>query len=162
MLLQLVQQFKYIKLNFNLQILDIKTHYLEVKNCVSIDFPTSFVYMKETIGKYIQKFLRFKGISNKDAAESIGLSESAFEKFLTKEDILISRLFKLSQFSAENLMQFYYEKEPLASFRKKEILEFQQKLEFANVLIEKNNLIIENQTKYIKELENRLKKLNAK
>ncbi|MEI2294661.1 hypothetical protein [Sphingobacterium sp. ML3W] len=118
--------------------------------------------MKETIGKYIQKFLRFKGISNKDAAESIGLSESAFEKFLTKEDILISRLFKLSQFSAENLMQFYYEKEPLASFRKKEILEFQQKLEFANVLIEKNNLIIENQTKYIKELENRLKKLNAK
>lgn len=118
--------------------------------------------MEETIGKYIQKFLRYKGISNKDAGESIGLSESAFEKFLTKDDILISRLFKLSQFSERNLLQYYYEKEPLLSFRKEENLELLQKLDYAETLIEKNDLIIETQTKYIKELENKLEKANIK
>ncbi|MGN5955572.1 hypothetical protein ACP6L2_13250 [Sphingobacterium lactis] len=113
--------------------------------------------MEETIGKHIQKFLRYKGISNKDAGESIGLSESAFEKLLTKDDILISRLFKLSQFSEKNFLQYYYEKEPLESFRKEEFRELQQKLEHAEIVIAKNDLIIETQSKYIKELEAKLK-----
>lgn len=114
--------------------------------------------MGENIGKYIQRFLRFKGISNVDAGESIGLSESAFEKVLTKDDILISRLLKLSKLADNNFLQYYYDKEPLATFRKKEFLELNNKLEHAKILIEKNNLIIENQTKYIKELEEKLKK----
>ena len=109
-----------------------------------------------TIGKYIQKSLRAKGISNKSAADSIGLSESAFEKFLTKDDILISRLLKLSQFTEKNLLRYYYEKEPLVSFRKDEIRELQQKLEYAEILIEKNDLIIETQVKYIAELEEKI------
>ncbi|WP_312364903.1 hypothetical protein [Sphingobacterium sp.] len=112
--------------------------------------------MEESIGKYIQKFLRAKGISNKDAGESIGLSESAFEKFLTKDDILISRLFKLSQFTEMNLLKYYYEKEPLASFRDEEFRELQQKLEHAKLLIEKNDIIIETQIKYIAELEEKI------
>lgn len=118
--------------------------------------------MEETIGKYIQKILRFKGISNKTAGESIGLSESAFEKFLTKDDILISRLFKLSQFSGINLLKYYYEKEPLESFRKDEIYDLRQKLEYSEIIIEKNDLIIETQKKYIKELEDKLKTHNVK
>ncbi|WP_286862272.1 MULTISPECIES: hypothetical protein [Sphingobacterium] len=112
--------------------------------------------MEETIGKCIQKVLRFKGISNKNAGESIGLSESAFEKFLIKDDILINKLFKLSEFTDNNLMQYYYDKEPLASYRKEEIFELQQKLDNAAILIEKNDLIIEYQIKYIKELEEKL------
>lgn len=118
--------------------------------------------MEDTIGKYIQKFLRFNGISNKDAGESIGLSESAFEKFLTKDDILISRLLKLSQFIDKNLIDYYYEKEPLATFRKEEVRELMQRLEHADELIKKNDLIIETQTKYIRELEEKLKKANIR
>jgi len=113
--------------------------------------------MEETIGKHIQKFLRYKGISNKDAGESIGLSESAFEKLLTKDDILISRLFKLSQFAEKNFLQYYYEKEPLVSFRVEEFRDLYQKLEHAETVMAKNDLIIENQTKYIKELEEKLR-----
>jgi len=116
--------------------------------------------MEDSLGKHIQKFLRYKGISNKDAGESIGLSESAFEKSLTKDDILISRLFKLSQFAGKNFLQYYYDKEPLASFRKEELRELEQKLECAEKLISKNDLIIENQAKYIKELEEKLKREN--
>ncbi|WP_104382179.1 hypothetical protein [Sphingobacterium sp. HMA12] len=113
--------------------------------------------MEETIGKYIQKNLRFKGISNKDAGESIGLSESAFEKFLTKDDILVSRLFKLSQFAEINFIKYYQDKEPLKAFIQGEINDISQKLDFAEILLKKNDLIIENQVKYIKELEEKLK-----
>lgn len=49
-------------------------------------------------------------------------------------------------------MQYYYDKDPLASFREEELRELHNKLEHAETIIAKNDLIIENQAKYIKEL----------
>jgi len=114
----------------------------------------------EEIGRHIQRTLRFKGISNATAAGFIGLSESAFEKLLTKEDILVSRLLKLSQCAQENFLEYFYDKEPIQKFRleeqriiqeKFEIL--QEKLKLKDQIIEEKERTIILQQKLIEELE---------
>ncbi len=125
--------------------------------------------MDDSIGKYIQKWLRFKNISNQQGGDAVGLSKSAFEKVLTKDDILVSRLLKLTSLANENLLEYYYDKEPLKSFREKEISAWTDKIDTLNrelasegKLLEKNDEIISLQRKYIAELEDKLKRFEGR
>jgi len=77
--------------------------------------------MAISIGDYIRQKLRSKNISNKDAGEAIGVSESAFEKVLRQDEIYASRLIKLSALLNDNLFDYYYNIEPIKTFRQKEI-----------------------------------------
>jgi|GEM_PF-1330642 len=119
--------------------------------------------MNDSIGEYLRLKLRSKNIFNKDAAAYIGLSESAFDKVLKLDDIYPSRLIKLSGLLQENLLEFYYTVEPLKS-----ILEVEQnlkdevfctlkdKIELQKQIIYGKEELLENQRKYILELESRL------
>lgn len=119
--------------------------------------------MEDSIGNYIRRYLRNNGISNTEAGDAIGLSESAFEKVLMKDDIHINRLLKLSSYLDKNLLEYYYEKEPLVRFKKNEVADLLQKIEFlenslqqqAKAIIDKDK-IIEFQDKLISELEGKL------
>ncbi len=119
--------------------------------------------MDETIGKYIQKHLRFNSISNKKAGEAIGLSESAFEKILMKDDILLSRLLKLSEYTGINFFEYFFEKDPLLAFRKNENEKFTEQINNLNqsikILKEQINdkcQIIELQNRLIENLQEKL------
>lgn len=138
---------------------------MEVSNEAILRFHRLLCSMEESIGKHIQKYLRYKGISNKSAGDSIGLSESAFEKNLMKNDILISRLFKLSCHAGKNFLEFYYDKEPLATFREEELLKWTEKMEnlektvqLKEELIKEKDQVIVLQNKLIAELEEKLGK----
>lgn len=116
--------------------------------------------MEESIGKYIRQYLRSNSISNSEAGGFIGLSESAFEKVLMKDDISINRLLKLSLHLNKNLFEYYYEKEPMLAFRKNELSTLFQKIDSLENSIEQKikaitdkDKIIEFQEKYINELE---------
>lgn len=124
--------------------------------------------MSESIGQHIRKWLRFKDISNKQAGNVIGLSESAFEKLLTKDDILIGRILLLSTKANQNFLEYYYDKQPLNSFRQKEVDEWNAKIEqLQNQLKEKEELLatrielMETQRKLINELEEKVKRLGG-
>lgn len=121
--------------------------------------------MNDSIGKYIQKWLRSKEISNKEAGNAVGLSESAFEKVLTKDDILISRLLKLTALTNQNLLEYYYKEKPLNTFREKELEEWSKsidslnkEIESKNFLLKKNEELLMLQRKYIKELEEKIQR----
>jgi hypothetical protein len=119
--------------------------------------------MNDSIGEYLRLKLRSKNIFNKDAAAYIGLSESAFDKVLKLDDIYPSRLIKLSGLLQENLLEFYHTVEPLKS-----ILEIEKiiqndalrglidKIELQKQIIDSKEELLENQRKYILELESRL------
>ena len=107
------------------------------------------------IGEYLRSKLRGKNISNEAGGNSIGLSESAFEKILTQDDIYSSRLVKLSELVDENLFEFYNEIEPIKSYNLKSIREKDAKIDSLNKQVELQNEIIDLQRKYIMELENK-------
>lgn len=116
--------------------------------------------MAEFIGEYIRQKLRDQRISNKRAGEEIGLSESAVEKILVKNDINVDRFLKLSALLQENLLEFYYDKEPLRTFRQQELDVWHEKISAINYIItiqeEKIKLqeeLLETQRKLIEELE---------
>ncbi|WP_222539508.1 hypothetical protein [Pedobacter polysacchareus] len=120
--------------------------------------------MNNSIGEYLRLKLRSKNISNKEAGASIGLSESAFEKVLTQEDIYASRLVKLSELLKENLLEYYYKIEPIKSLILAEKNEYKTALRTLSDKIELQKQVIDNkeellviQRKYIQELEGRLK-----
>ncbi len=119
--------------------------------------------MKDSIGSYLRLKLRSKNISNKDAGISIGLSESAFEKILTQDDIYASRLVKLSELLQENLFEYYYSNGALKNLveteqniQKKSALVLTDKINLQEQLITSKEELLENQRKYILELESRL------
>lgn len=119
--------------------------------------------MNISIGEYIRQKLRSKNISNKNAGNSIGLSESAFEKILTQNDIYASRLLKLSELSNENIFEYYYNIEPIKSFLKQEAAQWKEKIEaleksitIKEHTIEDKDQIIQLQNKLIAELEEKL------
>lgn len=108
--------------------------------------------MSISIGKYITQKLRSKGIYNKIAAKHIGLSESAFEKVLTQDDIYTSRLLKLSQLLQENLFAFYNDQEPLKTLINEKEQERNAQIDSLKEKIADQNLIIFNQTEVIRLL----------
>ncbi len=115
------------------------------------------------IGEYLRLKLRSKNISNQAAGSCIGLSESAFEKILTQDDIYSSRLVKLSELVEENLFEFYNSIEPIKSYYLKsrneqdaKIESLNQQIELQKELVQSKNDIIELQKKYISELESKL------
>jgi len=119
--------------------------------------------MNDSIGSYLRLKLRSKNISNKDAGISIGLSESAFEKILTQDDIYASRLVKLSELLNENLFEFYYSNGTLKmlleteqNIQKESILMLTDKINLQEQLINSKEELLETQRKYIIELELRL------
>lgn len=116
------------------------------------------------IGEYLRLKLRSKNISNQVAGSCIGLSESAFEKILTQDDIYSSRLVKLSDLVEENLFEYYNSIEPIKSYYLKsrnlqeaKIQSLNQQIELKNELVKSKNDLIELQNKYISEFENKLK-----
>lgn len=122
--------------------------------------------MEESIGRYIQRTLRSKGILNKDAGESIGISESAFEKLLTKDDILLSRLLKLSKFADINFFEYLDDVEPISTFKKQiqdqllnEIRILNEKLDLKEQPLNERERTIDLQQQLIEQLR---KELNRK
>ena len=120
--------------------------------------------MNDSIGSYIRSKLRTKNFSNKEAAASIGLSESAFEKILTQDDIYASRLLKLSELLNENLFEFYFNNEPIRSLILAEKKEYREalrivsdKTELQKQIIDSKEELLSTQRKYILELESRKK-----
>ena len=116
------------------------------------------------IGEYLRLKLRSKNISNHAAGSCIGLSESAFEKILTQDDIYASRLIKLSELVGENLFEFYNSIAPIKSYYLKSIEEhssivdsLKQKIDLQNEIIQSKIDIIDLQKKYVLELEGKLK-----
>lgn len=121
--------------------------------------------MNNSIGEYLRLKLRSKNISNKEAGTSIGLSESAFEKILTQNDIYASRLVKLSELVQENLLEYYHKIEPIKSLISVEKNEHKialrgltDKIELQKQVIENKEELLITQRKYILELEGKSKK----
>ncbi|MEJ2881491.1 hypothetical protein [Pedobacter sp. GR22-6] len=116
--------------------------------------------MNIPIGKYISQKLRSKGILNKDAATFIGLSKSAFEKILAQNDIYGSRLLKLSALLDENLFEYYESEEPIASYRKKELEEYEAKLTSLSERVEQLTKRVLDQEEVIRLLKEKEQFLN--
>lgn len=121
--------------------------------------------MSNSIGEYLRSKLRSKNISNKVAGASIGLSESAFEKILTQDDIYASRLVKLSELVQENLLEYYNKVEPIRSLilqgkneQKVVLRNLTDKIELQKQVIDNKEELLITQRKYISELETRAKK----
>lgn len=121
--------------------------------------------MNNSIGEYLRLKLRGKNISNKEAGASIGLSESAFEKVLTQDDIYASRLVKLSELVDENLLEYYNKIEPIKSFvllekneQKAVLRSLADKIELQKQVIDNKEELLITQRKYISELESRIQK----
>lgn len=121
--------------------------------------------MSNSIGEYLRSKLRSKNISNKVAGASVGLSESAFEKILTQDDIYASRLVKLSELVQENLLEYYNKVEPIRSLILKEkneqkavLRNLTDKIELQKQVIDNKEELLMTQRKYISELETRAKK----
>lgn len=119
--------------------------------------------MEESIGRYIQRTLRFKGISNEAAGQAIGISESAFEKILTKDDILLSRILKLSKCAGVNFLDYLNDKDPIAAFKKEEqkksleeIKILNEKLALKDQIIQEKERTILLQQQLIEELKNQI------
>lgn len=115
--------------------------------------------MSISIGKFIAQKLRSKGIFNKDAAKFIGLSESAFEKVLTQNDIHGSRLIKLSQLLNINLFEYYNDQEPLKTILANNLQELQSKIDILNAKIADQAEIISNQNDVIRLLKEKVEYL---
>jgi predicted DNA binding protein len=100
--------------------------------------------MAISIGDYIRQKLRSKNISNREAGETIGISESAFEKILRQQEIYASRLVKLSTLLEENLFDYYYDIEPIKAFRQKEVEGWQLKVDLlSEKLTEKERRLLD-------------------
>ena len=120
--------------------------------------------MNESMGEYIRLRLRSKNILNREAAAYIGLSVSAFNKILKLDDIYPSRIIKLSGLLQENLLEYYYKLEPLKtlletekSLKKEAARTLEEKIDLQKQIIDVKEELLENQRKYILELESRLK-----
>jgi len=112
--------------------------------------------MGDSIGSFLRLKLRSKNISNKDAGAPIGLSESAFEKILTQNDIYASRPVKLSELLQENLLEHYHHFEPIKSLilieknEQKEALSIvTEKMELLRQIIDSKEELLDTQRKYI-------------
>lgn len=121
--------------------------------------------MNNSIGEYLRLKLRNKNISNKEAGASIGLSESAFEKILTQDDIYTSRLVKLSELINENLLEYYHKIEPIKSLialerneHKAALKGLNDKIELLKQAVDNKEELLVTQRKYILQLEGKNKK----
>ena len=120
--------------------------------------------MNDSIGEYLRLKLRSKNILNREAAAFIGLSESAFDKVLKLDDIYPSRLVKLSGLLQENLLNYYNSIEPIKtlldaekSLHEEALVRLNDTVELQKQIIEVKEELLENQRKYILELEWKLK-----
>lgn len=113
------------------------------------DSSVQFCIMEESIGRYIQRTLRYKGISNEVAGQAIGISESAFEKILTKDDILLSRLLKLSKCAGVNFLDYLNDKDPIAAFKKEEQQRSLEEIEMLNEKLKLKDEIIQEKERTI-------------
>lgn len=123
----------------------------------------------EILGKYIQKRLREKGIEDKEVAEQLNLSVRTVPNMYQQSEIPVNRIAKLSILLDEDIyLNYFGTKEPLKSILNRSLKTIEEQLlileeinEFnLSALNDKNN-IIELQNKLIKELEDKIKRLNS-
>lgn len=117
--------------------------------------------MSSSIGDYVREKLRSKKISNKIAGESIGISESAFEKVLRQDDIYPSRLMKLSTLCDANLLEYYNDQEPIKSFVQKDKEAWQSKVDQLTFIVAEKNKRILDQEDIIRLLKEKEEYLNS-
>lgn len=124
---------------------------------------------KESLGKYIQRRLREKGIEDKTVADALNLSVKTVPKIYLQTEIPCDRIAKISILLDENVYLNYYGKEePLKSILNRDkqdllerILKFEELTELNNKIIIDKESIIELQNKLIAELEEKLSKINS-
>src|SRR5690625_3165127 len=107
--------------------------------------------MSDHIGKFLQKKARKSGLGDKEIAKLLNIAKSTLEKAYIRDDINVSRLMQFCAIFGEDIfLEFYYEKEPLKSLRKKEIEGWQRKIQ---------NLVgeVHNKEKNIRYLEEHVK-----
>lgn len=123
------------------------------------------MWENESLGKYVQKRLREKGIEDKTVADTLNLSVKTVPKIYLQTEIPCDRIAKISVLVDENLyLDFFGRKEPLKSLLnrdKQQLIEIVSRLESLNdrnaKTIQDKDRIIELQNKLILELEKKLK-----
>jgi len=124
---------------------------------------------KESLGKYIQRRLRERGIEDKAVADILNLSVKTVPKIYKQSEIPSDRIAKISILLNENVYLHYYgSKEPLKSILNQNTQELEEKVARLEVLVEQytktiddKDHIIELQNKLIAELEEKLSKKDS-
>lgn len=78
--------------------------------------------MADTIGEFLHKKIKSKGLEDKQVAGFLNISPSTLRKTYPLDDMYISRLIEFCELLGEDIiLEYYYSKEPLKSLRKIEI-----------------------------------------
>lgn len=81
--------------------------------------------METSVGKRLKQKINARKITNNQIAKFINLSPDTVKKLFTYQHIEIDRLIQFSELLGEDLVnEFYYSKEPLKSFKEKELAPF--------------------------------------
>jgi septal ring factor EnvC (AmiA/AmiB activator) len=77
--------------------------------------------MADTIGEFLHKKIKSKGLEDKQVAGFLNISPSTLRKTYPLEDMYISRLIEFCELLGEDIiLEYYYSREPLKSLRKNE------------------------------------------
>jgi hypothetical protein len=84
-------------------------------------FLSETLEMADTIGEFLHKKIKSKGLEDKQVAGFLNISPSTLRKTYPLDDMYISRLIEFCELLGEDvIVEYYYAKEPLKSFRKSE------------------------------------------
>jgi len=125
--------------------------------------------MAISIGLLIKEVAQGKGLSQKQFGEKINRTKQGVASIYRRSTIDTELLRDITEELDHDFFAYYYEQEPLKSFREKEIAEWttkiddlNQELSLKDQLLAKNEEILSLQRKYIAELEAKVARLEGK
>lgn len=119
----------------------------------------------KSIGEFVKKLAEEANLSPTAFGKKINTSLNNAKDIYKRTSIDSELLLQISKELNKNVFSYYDDKEPIASLRKAEIESLRSEIDqlkhengILKSLIQKNDLIIGLQSKYIAELEEKLKK----
>lgn len=124
--------------------------------------------MAISIGLLIKEVAKGKGLSQKQFGEKINRTKQGVASIYRRSTIDTELLRDITKELNHDFFAYYYEEEPLKSFREKEIADWTEKIDDLNYklatkdqLLAKNEEILALQRKYIAELEAKVARLEG-
>jgi len=106
--------------------------------------------MAESIGSFIHKKVKAKGLSDKQVAGYFNISPSTLRKYYPLKDMYISKIIEFCELLDEDLiLDYYYNKEPLKGFRKRDMEKHQQELAELRMMLEQTKEMVGQLQKHI-------------
>ncbi len=121
--------------------------------------------MEENIGQLVKRIAQGQGLSQSELGEKIKKSKQGVGSIYRRDTIDTKLLIEICTVLNYDFMAFYYTRPPLLAFKQREINEWESKISTLvkeikdkDILLGKNDEILDLQRKYIAELEAKIKR----